>query len=181
MCWSEVCEVRLPSSIRWNRACDLVGPAGVSRIKPRVHTSRCCIRHLRQHDIPRRAGGDARGPSKIGLGSGYEILDVSTFPAPYSLYSEETQSGFEPAKKFKSVQYRVEPAIGDAIVHIKRLRVMQLVMLRFQHQALSLQPTRESGWAFLMRPLVKLVSRDSCRRRESKRNYRKGQPAGMGH
>lgn len=47
-----------------------------------------------------------------------------------SFNSEEAQRRFEPAKELQLVQERIEPTVGDAIVHIERLGVMLLMMLR---------------------------------------------------
>ena len=80
------------------------------------------------------------------------------------LNSKEREACFQPAKELQFIQDWIEPAIGDAIVHIKGPRVMPLMMLRFQHEPFALQPARKSGRALLVGPLVKLVGRYSRHR-----------------
>ena len=75
------------------------------------------------------------------------------------LDAKDRQCRFQPAKELDLVQDRIEPTVGDAVMHVERFGMMHLVMRRFQDQPRSLQPAREARNAFLMRPLVKLVGR----------------------
>ena len=83
-----------------------------------------------------------------------------------SFNTEQSYRRFQPAKELQLIQNRIKPTVGDAVVHIERLRVMSLMMLRFKHQPLALQPARKTRGIFLMRPLVKLISRDRRRCRD---------------
>ena len=94
--------------------------------------------------------------------------------------SDERERRFQPAKELDFIQKRIKPAVGDAIIHIKRLRVVALMMLGFQHQPLALQPARESRRIVLMSPLVKLVSGHCGHRHQSKRDSGKSEEAGIG-
>ena len=71
--------------------------------------------------------------------------------------SKERKRGFQPAKELNFVQERIEPAVGNAVMLVERLGMMQLVMRRFQDQPSALQPARERRNPFLMRPFVELV------------------------
>ncbi len=88
---------------------------------------------------------------------------------------EETKCHFEPAKELEFVQERIEPTIGDAIVHIEGVRVVQLMMQRLQDEPLTLQPASKRGGTLLMRPFMKLVSGDGGRRHQRERDYGKRQ------
>jgi hypothetical protein len=46
------------------------------------------------------------------------------------LDSKERERGLEPAKESELIQERIEPTSGDAVIHIERLSMVPLVMLR---------------------------------------------------
>jgi hypothetical protein len=71
--------------------------------------------------------------------------------------SNRAQEGFEPPKEPDPVQQWVQPTIGNAIVHFKRLGMMDLMMSRFQYQARTLQPANSRCRLFLVGPFVKNV------------------------
>ena len=47
-----------------------------------------------------------------------------------SFDSEKAQGRLQPAKELQLIQERIEPAVGNAIVDVERLRVVPLMMLR---------------------------------------------------
>ena len=80
------------------------------------------------------------------------------------LDAKDRQCRFQPAKELDLVQDRIEPTVGDAVMHVERLGMMQLMMCWFQYQSHPLQQARETRNTFLMRPFVKLVRRHRRRR-----------------
>ena len=107
-----------------------------------------------------QAGGTPAVPvSNLILVMAHSVRGRIRFVDPH-----ERQCRFQPAKELDLVQERIEPTIGNAVMHVERLGMMHLVMRRFQDQPRALQPAREARNAFLMRPFVKLVGRYGRRR-----------------